>query len=150
MSPKTRYATRYAPPPSPALVCRTASLTRQEYVTDADLNEIMRKYQDGVAPIPSGSRLPMWDDYSHVPDYQESMQLIIDAQDRFAALPATVRERFGNDPGQLLDFLADESNRDEAVKLGLLAKSEITPPPHDNGSQPPKPTDDNSDDSHKE
>lgn len=150
MSPKTRYATRYAPPPSPTLVCSTASLTRQEYVKDADLNEIMRKYQDGLAPIPAGSRPPMWGDYSNVPDYQESLQLIQDAQERFAALPAVVRERFDNDPCALLQFLADESNRAEAVKLGLLAAPEITPPPHDHGSQPPESTNDDSNNSHKE
>ena len=35
-------------------------------------------------------------------------------------LPADLRKRFSNDPGQLLSFLENEDNRAEAIKLGLV------------------------------
>ena len=45
------------------------------------------------------------------------------ADDAFMALPAAVRERFNNDPAELVDFVSDVNNRSEAIDLGLI------PPP---------------------
>jgi phage internal scaffolding protein len=36
------------------------------------------------------------------------------------ALPAQIRSRFDNDPAKLIDFLENEQNHDEAIKLGLV------------------------------
>lgn len=119
---KFDFFTRFDPPPSPALKCEDASLTRQEFVQEADLNNIMKRYAAGF-PIPSGNRLPMFDDFSNIPDFQKSFEIVSRADELFAALPSDVRERFRNDPRELLAFLQDENNRDEAVKLGLVKKS---------------------------
>lgn len=115
-----RFFTLYDPPPSPALECKSASLTRQEFVVEADINNIMDKYAAGLAPIPSGDRTPLFGDFSDVGDYQSNMQRLSDAQDHFMHLPSKIRERFRNDPGELLAFLADEANREEAIKIGLI------------------------------
>ncbi len=115
-----RFFTSYDPPPSPSLECKSASLTRQEFVAEADINNIMSKYAAGLAPIPAGDRPPLFADFSDIGDYQSNMQRMIDAQEQFMQLPSRIRERFRNDPGQLLEFLADESNRDEAIKIGLI------------------------------
>lgn len=121
------FATRYKPPKSPSLACKDASLTRQEYVRECDLNDIMRRYAAGLAPLPVGSREPMYGDFSAVPDYQGALQIVIDAQSRFSELPSDLRKRFANDPAQLMEFLSDESNRDEAVRLGLLPAPVVEP-----------------------
>lgn len=121
------FATRYKPPKSPSLVCKDASLTRQEFVRECDLNDIMRRYAAGLAPLPTGSRKPMYGDFSAVPDYQGALQIVIDAQTRFSALPSELRKRFGNDPAQLVGFLEDEAHRDEAVRLGLLPQPAAEP-----------------------
>ena len=44
------------------------------------------------------------------------------------ALDANVRKRFHNDPAELIDFVSDEKNRDEAVRLGLLQIPEFPKP----------------------
>lgn len=125
-SPSTgRFFTCYDPPPSPSLECKSASITRQEFVAESDLNNIMAKYAAGLASIPSGDRPPMFGDFSDIGDYQENMQRLMDAHERFMQLPSAVRERFDNDPGQLLDFLSDESHRDEAIKLGLIENKNL-------------------------
>lgn len=113
-------------PPSSHLKFEDASLTRQEFVKDADLNNIMKRYASGLPPSPAGSRPPMFGDFSNIPDYQTSLQVVIDAQAKFADLPSAVRKRFDNDPGKLIEFLQDASNRDEAVRLGLITKSVST------------------------
>ena len=48
------------------------------------------------------------------------MNIIIQAQDQFASLPANIRDRFANSPEKYLAFLADSANKEEAVKLGLV------------------------------
>lgn len=114
------FFSSYNPPPSDGLKFSKASLTRQEFAKDADINNIMRKYSQGLAPIPSGSRPPMFGDFSGGFDYQACLDKVIKAQDAFDSLPSAVRDRFGNDPAKLLDFISDEKNRDEAVRLGLI------------------------------
>lgn len=119
---------RFDLPPSPSVKFEDASLTRQEFAQDADINNIMRKYASGLPPSPAGSRPPLFGDFSNVPDYQTALNKVIDAQERFAELPSQVRRRFDNDPAKLLEFLASEDNRDEAVKLGLVDPPPAVPP----------------------
>lgn len=125
-SPKM-FNSRYSPPVCPGVKFTKASLTRQEFAKEGDVNEIMRKYSAGLAPLPTGNRSPMFGDFSSGLDYQACLDKLIAAQDAFESLPSRVRDRFGNDPARLLDFLADEDNRDEAVKLGLIEAPK--PPP---------------------
>ena len=49
------------------------------------------------------------------------MNAVLAAQDEFMELPAQLRARFNNDPALLIDFLEKEENREEAIKLGLVA-----------------------------
>jgi len=42
-------------------------------------------------------------------------------------LPADLRARFDNDPAQLIQFLENSDNKDEAIKLGLVNKPEDLP-----------------------
>lgn len=48
------------------------------------------------------------------------MNQIVQAQDMFMSLPSKIRNRFGNDPSQFLDFVSDPLNKDEMRSLGLL------------------------------
>jgi phage internal scaffolding protein len=47
------------------------------------------------------------------------MNFIIQAQEDFALLPANVRKRFNNDPGEFFEFATNPDNYDDMVKLGL-------------------------------
>jgi phage internal scaffolding protein len=99
-----------------------------------------------VDPLTQSSRQPSFGDFSGDFDYQKSQNAIISAQNAFDALPAALRKRFDNNPAELLAFIADEKNKDEAIKLGLIPKDEPIPVPepvkvqiiNDGGS--PKPT----------
>lgn len=59
-------------------------------------------------------------------DLKEAMDLIHQGEDAFASLPSNLRNRFGNDPIKLLEFLHDPKSRDEAVSLGLLPRAAVT------------------------
>lgn len=100
------------------------SMTKQSFKDECDINNIMSRYEaTGVVQHVSG-RTAEFGDFISPLDFQASMNAVIEAQDMFAQLPARVRDRFGNDPGQMLEFLSEEKNRDEAIALGL-----VNPPP---------------------
>lgn len=116
------------------LECLDKSLTQQNSKDDADINIIMERFgHTGV--LPQGARLPSYGDFDGVTDYHSAMNAIKAAEGAFLALPATIRDRFENDPQQLIAFMDDESNRPEAEKLGLVeAQPDVTSVPPKDGA----------------
>lgn len=86
---------------------------------EADINWIVSRYLK-TGELPAATNAAHYGDFTGISDYHTALNSVIAADEAFMALPATLRARFENDPGQLLDFLADSKNRDEAVKLGLI------------------------------
>lgn len=103
------------------------SLTQQQFKDDQDVNIIMAKFAKTKDPRVLKLRdAGVYIDLVDAPDYQESMQAIINAQNAFAAIPAEVRlEKFNNDPSKMIKFLKDPKNDDEAIKLGLKVKRPV-------------------------
>lgn len=103
------------------------SMTKQAFAEEADINTIVRRF-GLTGELPQDVAVPQSGDFLEAKDFHESMNLIRQAEEAFMEMPAEVRKRFGNDPGEFLDFVNDERNRDEARKLGLLVP-EIPPVP---------------------
>jgi len=101
------------------------SLTNQADMDAADINQIMSRYEKtGVLIDPQGvERKPQYGDFTLVKDYHSMLSALRRAEQAFALLPAYIRNRFNNDPQQLIDFLDKPSNDKEAVALGLKDKS---------------------------
>lgn len=95
-------------------------LTQQSSRDECDINCIVERAKKGADIAHINPSAPMYDDFVGFPDFRESMLMVTQANTMFMRLDARIRERFGNDPGRLLDFLADVSNRDEAISLGLI------------------------------
>lgn len=113
------------------------SLTSQHFAKDADLNEIVRRFGINDGSIPPAALDPsFYGDFSSVPDFREALEQTRLANERFAALPAEIRNRFQNDPVLLWDFVTDPQNFEEAIKLGLL-KREPAPVPAPNPETTP-------------
>lgn len=121
-----KFFTRYNVPPSPSVdFVDDPGLTDQSQKDDCDINRIMARYRETgylVDPVHPGTSEPLFGDFTDLPDYQAALDLINRADDAFMHLPAKVREKFGNNPQEIFDFLADEKNRDEAISLGLIEK----------------------------
>lgn len=126
-------------PPRRKFINEEPSMTIQAAAAETDINVMMARYQrtgsfHGSTQVPSV--LPNYGDFSVLPDYQEALSIVMQAQDTFAALPASVRDRFGNDPTKMLNFLADDNNREEALKLGLISNSGVRQMDSDPNSAP--------------
>lgn len=93
--------------------------TKQEYGDQVDVNKIIAKYKKTADPSLLAGKTGVYMDLTEIKDYQSSLNSIIRADEAFSALPSPIRERFQNDPAKLISFLADPSQKDESIKLGL-------------------------------
>jgi phage internal scaffolding protein len=104
------------------LHCEDASLAQQHFKDECDINNILRQFNiTGILPEHAVS--PRYGDFTGVMDYHSALNQVIAAEDEFMSLPATTRARFENDPAQLIEFLNNSENKDEAIKLGLVNPS---------------------------
>lgn len=109
-----------------ALVCLDESLAIQSAKDESDINTIVRRF-GLTGELPSDVAIPQSGDFVGVGDFHSAMNLVRETQEQFLRVPAELRARFNNDPARLMAFVEDESNRDEARKLGLL-KDPVVPP----------------------
>lgn len=104
----------------------TKTRTKSEFADEANINNIVKRCMSGAA-LPAGNRTPLFGDFTEVADFSSAQILIADAQSQFELLPSETREKFGNNVSELLDFLDDENNQDEAIALGLAPQPTSEP-----------------------
>ena len=94
---------------------------------DADINVLMARMgvKDGsILPATLGVTDPRYyGDFTNEPDLRTALDIVRNAEEHFMALPATLRNKFDNDPWKLHRWVHVEANIDEAVKLGLLKQA---------------------------
>lgn len=93
--------------------------TDQSAAEECDINHIMARYL-ATGELPHLNAMePNFLDASEM-DFHEHMNIIRRAQETFEAIPAKIRDRFANSPGNFLDFVQDPANRKELAEMGLL------------------------------
>lgn len=111
--------------------------TDQSFKDECDINTIMAQYLRGVPIRHTATGQPLFEDFTTAPDFLQAMQTIAHAQEQFAALDSSIRNRFQNNPAAFLDFINNEANRDEAIKLGIIDKPRTPPAPAAPATPPP-------------
>lgn len=116
------------------------SLTDQSQKDQSDINTIVKNF--GLThELPYGIDVPKYDDFTNAPtDYHAALNFIREADSVFMEVPANIRSRFENDAGNFLQFLSDDTNREEAANLGLIPPLP-NPPPSDGGGDSSPPSD---------
>lgn len=105
--------------------------TKQQFLEQCDINNIVKQFTKTGQFSHLSANLAKGT-YADLPDpieFQESMNTVIQAEQAFASLPARIRNRFGNDPAEFLDFIGRPENQDEAIKLGLATDNRPPPEP---------------------
>lgn len=101
--------------------------TQQSGKDDADINVIVERAKRGV-PVQTRDESAMYGDFTQVPtDLRDCLNKMRFADQLFMSMDANVRKRFNNQPVEMLDFLSDPKNRDEAIKLGLVVPPAAAP-----------------------
>lgn len=96
------------------------SFVQQADFEKADINHILDRFvRTGI--LESVSRTQgSYGDFSDITDFHSALLQVEHAKESFMTLPATLRERFENDPGRFLDFVSNPANEAEMASLGLL------------------------------
>lgn len=108
------------------------SKTKQAFRDGTRVDMVLRKYAamgvdaNNVGLFQSNVARMEFGVADTVKDYQLQLNRVLAVQKYFASLPSKIRDRFANDPANMLDFMADPANKDECIKLGLL-KAEVAP-----------------------
>ena len=108
------------------LECRDKSLTQQSQAGEADINEIVRRF-NLTGKLPENLRVPTYEDWDGVFDFRSAQDQLIRAREDFMGLPGEVRARFDNDPQRFLEFCGDPMNLPAMVDMGLAVKRSATP-----------------------
>jgi phage internal scaffolding protein len=112
-----------------ALSCEDPSLAQQHARDESDINTIVKRF-GLTGQLPDNVRTPTYGDFEDATDYHTALNAVRAADAAFMQLPADIRTRFNNDAGAFVDFVADDSNRAEAEKLGLVSGSSHEPVPN--------------------
>jgi len=96
-------------------------VTEQSHKDMCDINKIIAKY-DRTGLITHVSNFEAkFGDMTGI-DFKIMQDKVASAQTMFNQLPVNIRNRFDNDAQQLLLFMDDSENRQEAIELGLIHK----------------------------
>lgn len=96
------------------------SKTQQSFRDEVDINKIVARFtKDDLLEVMRNNP-GTFADLTKVGNYKEALEKIMLAKETFAKLTPKIRKRFENDPGQLVDFMSDENNLDEAIELGIM------------------------------
>lgn len=99
------------------------SKTQQHLKDSTDINLIMERYKKRPDPsIFKKSGKGVYGDFSQVTNFQEAVIQAQSATEAFQSLPAKVRAKFQNNPQELLNFINDPNNLNEAIEIGLIEK----------------------------
>lgn len=98
------------------------SRTKQADLEACDINNIMARYAATGVIDHFASGQPLYGDFSEIEDYQTSLEKVMSAEERFNSLPSELRKKFDYNPQNMIDFIMDEANREECIKLGFINK----------------------------
>lgn len=96
-------------------------MTQQHNKDDVDINNIVKKYVKTGVITHINANAGQYADYSDVTCLEDALHKINGAQDMFNQLPATVRDKFKNDPFAFVEYAAGATT-EQMQELGLIER----------------------------
>lgn len=110
---------------------------KPEFFKASRIDVIIKKaLRTGMMDVKPGT---FYGDFSDGADFLQHQNRVISVHRYFEGLPSETRNFFNNDPKNLLDFVANPANYDEAVKMKILKKRPQEPAPAPPAEPPAKP-----------
>ncbi|QCQ84971.1 internal scaffolding protein [Blackfly microvirus SF02] len=97
-------------------------ITKQSHKAECDINTILSQYKKTGIINHINNASANYENLPDYPDYQQSLNTIINAQTAFSELPAVVRDRYKNDPATFLAALGDPTQRSQLEEWGVYKK----------------------------
>lgn len=121
------------------------SLTQQSMKDECDVNLIVARHAKTGAIPHITSREPVFGDFTDSVDLKQSLDNVMDAQERFSRFPSRVRQAAQNDPVRFLEMLATQEGSqylyDAGLELEGFERPEVEAPaaPAAGGEEEPPP-----------
>lgn len=96
--------------------------TDQQFKNDCDINYIVKKFNPQIHMAKSPG---IYADTTEIPDLLTASNIVKDAETKFMQLPADARLKFNNNPIEMINFLKNPQNQEEAIQMGLMIKREV-------------------------
>jgi len=113
-------------------------MTVQSAKKECDIHNILKQYKKTGMISHVSAELPAFKDLPDNIDYQQALEIVREAENSFADLPAKVRDYFDNNPSKLLASLGDPAQRPILEDLGVLVPAPGTGPiPQPTGAPAP-------------
>lgn len=112
------------------------SMTEQKFKDECDIHNILSQFKRTGMIAHIAKHQPEFQHFPENIDYQDNLQIVMDAQYNFSKLPAKLRAEFNNDPGLFLNALHDPANRGRFEDLGILNKRQAPVPPDPGAPSP--------------
>lgn len=114
-----------------AFVDPGGSPVQQQFRDEVDVNVIVHRF--GIGQPVALNTMGVYADFTGIYDYESALERIKGAQDRFMLLPAEVRSRFANDPGQLISAATTLSAEEFGKLMDPPVADPIVSPPVSGG-----------------
>ena len=120
LKPRTAYNARDEKFPG-LIFSDDEGMTQQHFKDECDINVIVNRYVKTGVLEHQASMEPHYADLSEIPtDLQSAYDAVFRAEAAFMDLPSEIRKSLDNDPARLSQWLSDPSNREMAIKAGLI------------------------------
>ena len=95
------------------------SPTQQHQAKSADIQFIMKQFNKTGLVNHINAVQGRYEDYPTAFEFKEAQDLIANAKSMFETVPHEIRAKFHNEPGEFVDFMTNEANRDAIFELGI-------------------------------
>lgn len=112
----------------PTITCGPGR-TKQSFSEKVNINSIIAKHRRTGMIEHLNKNKPFYGDVSEITTYKESLETVLIAQNLFSKMSADIRERFKNDPNEMITYLNDPKNIEEAIKLKMIKPKPLPPQP---------------------
>jgi phage internal scaffolding protein len=102
--------------------------TEQSHKSMCNVDNIIRQYDRTGLITHVNNAVAQYGDYTEINEYQDNLNMVIEAQNAFDELPAHIRKKFSNDPGLFFEFATNPENKDELIELGLANAPVVVEP----------------------
>lgn len=109
------------------LTCKDPSLADQSQRDEVDINTVIARF-GLTGHLPENNALPMYAEFDRNFTRQEVANELIEAQQKYDAMPAAVRHLCGKTFSQFLQFVDNPENADKVYELGLAVRQEPEKP----------------------
>lgn len=113
-----KFATAYENTKRVSLGDFEETLTEQSHAKQCDINYILKDYAKGQLAKHVKEHEGKYDDYTGY-DFTQAQNVVAEVKTMFEELPAPVRNEFGNEPANFLDFVQKPENAPYLKEMGI-------------------------------